>query len=286
MRRVLLTGAAGGIGRRMRRELSGVYQVLRVSDIADVGPAGPGEEVVVADLTRDEDLVRLVDGVDGIIHLGGLSVENEWSEILRTNIDGCYRLYESAYSAGVKRIVFASSNHAIGFYPRGQILDGSERPRPDCRYGLSKVFGEALSQYFADNYGLGILTIRIGWCFEKPDTRRTLGSWVSIGDLTRLCRVGLEVPELHHEIVWGVSDNQRTWWNNRAARLLGYEPRDSSDQWITEVEESGVPEPGDKVGLAVQGGPFASEGYHGDPDRAARQLPMLRGQMLSPLSKI
>ena len=271
MKRVLLTGAGGGIGRRMRQALAGAYPILRVSDIVDLGPAGDGEETAIADLTRAEDLARIVDGVDGIIHLGGLSVENAWDDILRTNIDGAYRLFEAAYNAGVKRIVFASSNHAIGFYPRGQILDGSERPRPDCRYGLSKVFGEGLSQYFADNYGLGILSIRIGYCFEKPETQRTLGSWVSIGDLTQLCRIGLDVPDLHHEIVYGMSDNSRTWWDNKTARRLGYRPKDSSDVWAAEIDSSGVPEPGDEVGLAVQGGPFASEGYQGDPRRVAIQ---------------
>ncbi|MEQ8334058.1 NAD(P)-dependent oxidoreductase [Nisaea sp.] len=267
MRRVLLTGAGGGIGKRMRPALAGIYPILRVTDMVDLGAPGLGEEVELADLTRAEDLARIVDGVDGIIHLGGISVEQDWEDILRTNIDGTYRLYEAAYKAGVKRIVFASSNHAVGFYPRGQILDGSERPRPDCRYGLSKVFGEALSQYFADNYGLGILSIRIGWCFEKPETQRTLGSWVSIRDLTQLCRIGLDTPDLHHEIVFGMSDNSRTWWDNKTARRLGYTPEDSSDVWATEVDTSGVPEPGDKVGLAVQGGPFASNGYKGDPSR-------------------
>lgn len=267
MERVLLTGAAGGIGARMRRELSGAYPVLRVSDLTDLGPAGAGEEVVTADLCDPDDRRRLVDGVDGIIHLGGLSVENPWEDILRVNIDGTYRLFEAAYEAGVKRIVFASSNHAIGFYPRGQRLDGSERPRPDCRYGLSKVFGEALSQYFADNYGIGILSIRIGWCFEKPEYPRTLGSWVSIGDLTRLCRLGLEAPDLHHEIVFGISDNSRTWWDNATAKRLGYAPQDSSDQWITEVDAAANIEPGGPVSLGVQGGPFASTGYEGDPAR-------------------
>ena len=267
MKRVLLTGAGGGIGRRMRRELAGVYPSLRVSDIGEIEPAGPDEEIVSAELTNADQVARLLQDVDGVIHLGGLSVEHEWSDILRTNIDALYRFYEAAHLAGVKRIVFASSNHAVGFYPRSRRLDGSERPRPDCRYGLSKVFGEALSQYFADNYGLGILSIRIGWCFERPETPRTLGSWVSIGDLTRLCRVGLETPDLHHEIVWGISDNARTWWDNATARRLGYEPQESSDHWADAIDASTTPEPGDAVALGVQGGPFASSGYVGTPDR-------------------
>lgn len=276
MKRVLLTGAAGGIGKRMRHQLAGAYPVLRVSDIADLGAAGPGEEVVAGDICNPEDRKRIVDGVDGIIHLGGLSVENPWDDIVRVNIDGTYRLFESAYEAGVKRIVFASSNHAVGFYPRGQILDHTDRPRPDCRYGLSKVFGEALSQYFADNYGIGILSIRIGWCFQKPETPRTLGSWVHIEDLTQLCRLGLDVPDLHHEIVFGISDNSRTWWDNAAAKRLGYAPRHSSDRWIDEVDGSSTPEPGNDVALAVQGGPFASEGYEGDPARVTQADPCPR----------
>ncbi|MCR9072545.1 MAG: NAD(P)-dependent oxidoreductase [Alphaproteobacteria bacterium] len=273
MKRVLLTGAGGGIGKRMRQQLAGAYPVLRVSDIVDLGAAGPGEEVVIGDICDPTDRKRIVEGVDGIIHLGGLSVENPWEDILRVNIDGSYRLFEAAYEASVKRIVFASSNHAVGFYPRGQTLDDTVRPRPDCRYGLSKVFGEALSQYFADNYGIGVLSIRIGWCFQKPETPRTLGSWIHIEDLTQLCRLGLDAPTLHHEIVFGISDNSRTWWDNATAKRLGYAPRHSSDQWIAEIDASTVPEPGNTVALGVQGGPFASEGYEGDPSRVVPAAP-------------
>lgn len=269
MKRVLLTGAAGGVGTRMRRELAGAYPVLRVNDIADLGAANDGEEVVVGDMCDPSDLDRMVDGVDGIICLGGLSVEHDWSDIVKTNIDGTYRLFEAAQKAGVQRITFASSNHTIGYYPRGQILDGTERPRADCRYGLSKVFGEGLAQYFADNYGLGVLSVRIGWCFEKPNTPRTLGAWTSIRDLTQLCRLGLDIPELHHEIVWGISNNSRSWWDNSIAFRLGYKPQDSSDKWIEEIDNMAEPEPGGAVALAVQGGPFAENGYFGDPARMA-----------------
>ena len=273
MKRVLLTGAGGGVGRKMRQALQGVYPILRLSDIVDLDPAGPGEEVEIADFTRADDRERMLRDVDGIIHLGGISVEDDWDEICRVNIDATYRLFEAAWRAGVRRIAFASSNHSIGFYPRGQRLDGSERPRPDCRYGLSKVFGEGLAQYFADNYGMGILSIRIGWCFEEPSTPRHLAAWVSISDLTQLCRIGLEAPDLHHEIVYGVSDNSRTWWDNRTARRLGFIPQDSSDKWIEAIESAAEPEPGNALALGVQGGPFASTGYEGDP---ARVLPKMR----------
>jgi uronate dehydrogenase len=251
----------------MRRELQGVYPILRLSDRTELDAAGPGEEVVVADLRCSSTLDGLLDGVDGLIHLGGLSTEHDWDDILPINIDATYRVFERAHAAGVRRIVFASSNHAIGFYPRQTRLTGDERPRADSRYGLSKVFGEALGQYFADNYGLEVLSIRIGWCWDKPDTPRALATWVSIRDLTALCRVGLETPTLHHEIVWGLSDNATAWWNNSVAFRLGFKPQDSSDAWADAVAAKQVPEEGDAVHLGVQGGVFASREYDGDPTR-------------------
>ncbi len=168
---------------------------------------------------------------------------------------------------GVRRIVFASSNHAIGFYPRNEKLTGDEPPRPDCRYGLSKVFGESLGQYFADNYGMGVLSIRIGWCHDNPRNARALKTWISIRDLTALCRVGLDTEDLHHEIVWGVSDNADPWWDNETARRLGFRPQDSTDAVARELGEAGRHEDGDTVSLAVQGGVFASHEYEGDPGR-------------------
>jgi uronate dehydrogenase len=254
----------------MRKELQGAYPVLRLSDMADLGAAGSGEEVVQADLRDPSTLDGLLEGVDGLIHLGGLSTEHDWDDILPINIDATYRVFERAHAAGVRRIVFASSNHAIGFHPRGERLTGDERPRPDSRYGLSKVFGEALGQYFADNYGLEVLTIRIGWCWNTPDTPRALATWVSIRDLTNLCRVGLETPDLHHEIVWGVSDNATAWWDNTTAFRLGFKPQDSSDGWAAAVAAKAVKEEGDAVSLGVQGGVFASKEYHGDPNRVLK----------------
>ena len=267
MHRVLLTGAAGGIGRRMRTELSGSYPVLRVSDIESLGEAAAGEEVAPADLTDPDAVDRLLEGVDGVIHLGGLSVEHDWADIVRINIDATYRFFESAHRAGVKRIVFASSNHSVGFYPRSVCLTGDERPRPDSRYGLSKVFGEALGQYFADNYAMGVLSIRIGWCHDEPRTPRSLKTWISIRDLTALCRIGLDAPDLHHEIVWGVSGNSGTWWDNETAFRLGFRPRDSSDDRARALGPAGTVEPGDAISLAVQGGVFAAQEFEGDADR-------------------
>src|SRR5438552_9405112 len=150
MRRVLITGAGGGIGRSLRETLRGVYPVLRVSDRVPLAPARPGndgrEEVDQTDIANMAAVEKMVAGVDGIIHLGGISGENSWEKILEGNIIGLYNVFEAARRAGTKSIVMATSNHAVGFYPRSQTIDHRVVPRPDSRYGVSKAFSEALAR--------------------------------------------------------------------------------------------------------------------------------------------
>src|SRR2546430_14890091 len=146
MRRVLITGAGGGIGRSLRETLRGVYPVLRLSDRIALAPAREGEEVDRTDLSDMAAVERMVAGVDGIIHLGGISGENEWPVILEGNIIGLYNVFEAARRAGLRRIVFATSNHAGGFYRRSQKIDHRAVARPHSRYGVSKAFGEAVAR--------------------------------------------------------------------------------------------------------------------------------------------
>jgi uronate dehydrogenase len=167
MKRVLLTGAAGDIGRRLRRLLPPIYPQLRLSDVK--GPADlRGEETfVAAELGDLAEVERAVDGCEGIIHLGGHSVEGSWETILNANIIGCRNLFEAARRKGVQRVVFASSNHAVGFYPRVSRIGTDVKVRPDTRYGLSKAFGEALGALYADKYRLRVLCLRIGNLGER-----------------------------------------------------------------------------------------------------------------------
>ena len=168
MERVLITGAAGGIGQRLRADLAGVYPLLRLSDRVAPAPAGPGEEVVVADLGDLAACEAICAGIDGIVHLGGQAIEADWETVLQANIVGCYNLFEAARRQGVRRIVFASTNHVIGFYPRATRIDHQVPPRPDSRYGVSKAFGEALGRFYADKFGLGVMCIRIGNFADRP----------------------------------------------------------------------------------------------------------------------
>ena len=168
MQRVLLTGAAGDIGGRLRRLLKPVYPELRLSDIRKPADLRPDEPFVAADLARLEEVETAVEDIEGIIHLGGHSVEGTWDTILQANIVGCYNLFEAARRKGVKRVVFASSNHAVGFYPRFHRIGVDVTVRPDSRYGVSKAFGEALGSLYADKHGLRVLCLRIGNVGDRP----------------------------------------------------------------------------------------------------------------------
>ncbi len=257
MKTILITGAAGGVARVLRKELAGHY-TLRLCDNRPLDDVTAGESFVPADLTDAAALGAVTEGVDGIVHLGGYSVEGPWQPILDANIVGCYNLFEAARVNGVPRVVFASSNHAVGFYRRDQTIGVDVVPRPDGRYGVSKVFGEALGALYADKYGLGVLSIRIGNVGEKPIDARRLSIWLSPRDLAQLVRIGLEHPDLGYEVVYGMSDNARAWWDNSAARRLGYAPQDRSEDYAAEVLAAHPQDTGDARADAHQGGHFVS----------------------------
>lgn len=261
MQRVLITGAAGNIGVRMRTLLAGVYPVLRLSDVAPMAPAGDGEEVVTCDLRDAAAVQDLLRGVDGVLHFGGMALEAPFEDILGANITGLYNVFEAARLAGTKRIVFASSNHAVGFYRRTQTVDHTMPVRPDSRYGLSKAFGEALGSLYADKHGLEVMCIRIGNANDAPLDARRLAIWISYRDLAQLCRIGLEHPELHFEIVYGQSDNARSWWDNANALRLGYQPQDRAEDHVEAAMAAQAELPSDPVGDEFQGGTFCSDEF-------------------------
>ncbi|GAB4042785.1 MAG: NAD(P)-dependent oxidoreductase [Rubrivivax sp.] len=258
--RLLLTGAAGALGGMLRPRLKAYCEVLRLSDRAPLGEAAPGEELQVADLTAPGAAEAMVAGVDAIVHLGGISVEDEWERILASNIDGLVRLYEAARRARVRRIVFASSNHATGFYRQDEVIDARALPRPDTYYGLSKAFGENLAQLYWDRFGLETVSLRIGSCTPAPTDRRMLATWLSHDDLERLVVAALTAPVVGHTIVFGCSDNTTTFWDNRLARHLGWRPQDSSEPWRAEIEaRQGPVDPRDPASR-YQGGRFVRLG--------------------------
>jgi uronate dehydrogenase len=227
--RLLLTGAAGALGRQLRPRLGRRCTLLRVSDVAAMAAAGKGEEVVQVALEDRKAVLDLLQGIDAVVHLGGISTEHPFDQILQANIIGAYNLYEAARQHGVKRIVFASSNHVTGFYRQDEVIDSTMAKRPDSYYGLSKAFGEDLSRFYFDRYGIETVCLRIGSSFPDPKDRRMLATWLSYDDLERLVLASLSAPVVGHSIVYGMSANATSWWDNTPARHIGFQPQDSSE---------------------------------------------------------
>ena len=264
MERVLITGAAGGIGTHLRRLLKPHYPNLRLSDIRQPDDLASDEDFVqvdISDLAAVEDICR---DVDGIVHLGGQSIEAPWETILNANIVGCYNLFEAARRQGVKRIVFASSNHAVGFYPRATTISAEAMLRPDSRYGVSKAFGEALGAMYAYKHGLGVTCLRIGNVDTHPVDERRLAIWISPDDLVSLIRIGLEKPGLVFEVMYGISDNARAWYDNSRAESLGYAPQGKAEDHVDVAMAAQATLPPDPVGDFYQGGTFCSAEYTAD----------------------
>ena len=277
LKRILLTGAAGKLGRVLREGLRGVWPVLRLSHRRLMGESRGGEEIYIANLENYAEVEASMQDVDAVVHLGGMADEAEWETIRQSNIEGTYNVFEAARSQGVKRMVFASSNHVIGFYRRNKTLYGAEPPRPDTLYGVSKAFSEALGRYYADKFGLSVINLRIGTCSEYPLNRRMLSTWLSHRDFVQLVRLSVEAKDVHYATLWGVSNNDRTWWDNRAAFDLGYRPQDNSEQYLAQaVEEErksrtqgqpsiGVPPgPETDVEKTFQGGHYSAIDFDGD----------------------
>ncbi|MGW5682643.1 NAD-dependent epimerase/dehydratase family protein [Nonomuraea sp. NPDC003754] len=227
--RILVTGAAGKVGTLLRPLLAREGRILRLSDVLPL-QAGPGEEVVTADLTDADAMASAMKGVDAVIHLGGQSREHPWADIVDANMNGTYVLLEAARQEGVRHVVLMGSHHAAGFHTRpagGADLPDYAFPRPDTLYGVSKVVMEALGSLYHDRFGINVTVIRLGTCNEGSGDTRGLATWISPGDCARLLEAAMRATGYH--VVWGVSDNARRWWSLQEARAIGYEPRDDSE---------------------------------------------------------
>lgn len=259
-KRLLLTGAAGNLGRELRPRLKNYCDVLRLSHRSEMGAPAPGEEIEIASLEDKTQMMHLLKGVDAVVHMGGVSTEQPWEPILAGNIIGAVNLYESARLNGTKRIIFASSNHVTGFYRQDEVISPKSTPKPDGFYGLSKAFGEDLAQLYWDRWGIETVSLRIGSSFEYPKDRRMLATWMSYDDLERLVVAALTAPIVGHSIIYGVSDNQTSWWDNTPAKHIGYKPKDSSDVFRAEVEARQPVIDAKDPAAIYQGGAFVKAG--------------------------
>ncbi|MGQ0509559.1 MAG: NAD-dependent epimerase/dehydratase family protein [Betaproteobacteria bacterium] len=265
--RILMTGAGGSVGCALRRHLAGAYELLRLGDIREQAAAGPGEELVELDVRDPASLDRAMAGIDCILHLAGVPGQKAWPEILAVNIEGTYNVFEAARRQGVRRVVYASSNHAVGFHRREKMLDSGVAPRPDSHYGAAKVFGEALGRLYADKYALSVACLRIG-TFRTPDRpteARQLSSWISHRDMAQLARRCIDHPGFHFLVAYGASRNTRGRWSNADVAFLQYEPQDDSEAFAQEILALNVPE--DPIAAQFHGGFHCPIGFVGDTSR-------------------
>lgn len=245
--RVLVTGAAGILGRLMRTRLARPGRVLRLLDIAPLDPAVPGEavEILTGSITDPAAMARACADVDAIIHLGGISREDTWDRILEVNIDGTHTVLEAARTAGVPRVVLASSNHAVGFRTIGEAgpdgLPGDSSPRPDTYYGVSKAVIESLGSLYHSRFGMDVSCLRIGSCFLRPADVRQLSLWMSPDDCARLLEACLATEEPGYRVLWGVSANTRAVVSLREAEEIGYRSLDDAERYADRVPAGDLP---------------------------------------------
>ena len=268
-RRLLLTGAAGEIGSVLRPALRGTAAALRLHDLRPVPDVAEGEEAMGGDIADPAVARAAMEGVDCVVHLAGIPRETGGTpeQILHANVIGTHSVFEAARAAGVRRLVFASSNHTIGFHPADRHVGTPEPPRPSGLYGASKVWGEALGRLYADKHGIEVACLRIGAFREKPGNARELGAWISHRDMQQLARRCVVAPSFHYLVLFGVSANTRAkWGGDEVARAhVGYAPQDDAEAWAAELEGKAA-EPG-SVAARFHGGTVCALGFTGDPDR-------------------
>ena len=238
---ILLTGASGALGRMLARELGAAGYALRLTDIQPFPDALPkGAAFVKADLNESLAIVRQAEGCSTILHFGGVAVERAFEEILGANLRGLYHIYEAARREGA-RVVFASSNHTIGFHerPKGNAgkLDFDTQFRPDGYYGLSKVYGEMMGRMYWDKHGVENVNLRIGSCLPEPNNARGLSTWLSYPDLARLVVRCIEAERTGHAVIWGASNNPQSFWAKDHRDRIGWKPEDNAERFRATIEK-------------------------------------------------
>lgn len=251
--RVTLTGADGALAGILRPRLIARGVVLTATGFRATAAVHPDERVLAGDLCDDSVVDAALAGAAAVLHLAGSSVERPLTEIIHNNLLALQRVYEGARRHGVRRVVFASSNHAIGMYPAGERLSLADPVRPDGNYGLSKVWGEAMGRMYWDKFGIETVALRIGSAIERPTEPRHLATWLGHDDLEALVWQALTVPDLGFLIAWGVSANTRGWWDNAGAAALGYQPRQNAEDYAAAILA------GPDAGWRCQGGSFARD---------------------------
>lgn len=259
--KLVLTGAAGRLGSYLREPLSKMADSLVSTDIADdIGKLYDGETYIKADLASFDDIYKVVEGADMVIHFGAFVDEGPFEKLLGPNFVGSYNIWESAFKHGARRVIYASSIHAVGMYPKNEFIGTDVPHRPDTFYGLAKCFTEDLGKMYWEKRGLESVHLRILSClsYEGVNNARALGSWLSYDDLVQLVTRAIDTPVTGFSVIYGVSNNDRVPVDNTNASFLGYRPKDNAEKFAAEVLANEPQMDPQDLGHMCHGGPFAS----------------------------
>ena len=260
MKKLVLTGAAGRLGSWLREPLAKMAEELVSTDLQDdIGKLYAGESYVKADLASYQQVHDVLAGADMVVHFGAIGDEAPFDEILQANIVGAYNIWEAAFQNQLRRVVYASSIHAVGMYPKNRFIGTDVPHRPDTYYGLAKCFAEDLASLYWDKRGVESVCMRILSC-AQVNNARALGSWLSYDDLIQLVERSINTPVTGFSLVYGVSDNDRAPVDNSGASFLGYRPKDNAEQFAEAILSEAPPADPSDPGQMRHGGPFASVG--------------------------
>ena len=258
MKKLVLTGAAGRLGSYLREPLTALCDELVSSDLADdLGKLYPGERYLKADLANYDEIHALLEGADMVVHFGAIGDEAPFDQILGPNIIGAYNIWEAAYQHGLRRVVYASSIHAVGMHKRQDFIGTDVPHRPDTYYGLAKCFAEDLASMYWDKRGLESVCMRILSCAQVNNTR-ALGTWLSYDDLIQMVTRAIDTPTTRYSLVYGISNNDRAPVDNASASYLGYKPKDNAEEFASEVLAEAEPANINDAAHMYHGGPFAA----------------------------
>ena len=258
MKKIVLTGAAGRLGSYLREPLSKMCNELISTDIKeDIGKIYAGETYMQGDLASMDDMMRIIEGAEMVVHMGAFVDEGPFEQLLGPNFVGSYNVWEAGFKHGVRRVVYASSIHAVGMYPKNEFIGTAVPHRPDTFYGLAKCFTEDLGRMYWEKRGMESVHMRILSC-AQPNNARALGSYLSYDDLIQLVTRCIDTPVTGFSIIYGVSNNDRAPVDNANAAFLGYRPRDNAEDVAAEVLANEPPMDPKDLGHMCHGGPFAS----------------------------
>ncbi|WP_333714015.1 NAD-dependent epimerase/dehydratase family protein [Yoonia sp.] len=258
MKKLVLTGAAGRLGSYLREPLTKMCDELVSTDIVDdIGALYAGESYMKADLASLDAMMEVIKGADMVVHFGAIGDEAAWDAILQSNIIGAYNVWEAAYRHGVKRVVYASSVHAVGMHLKTDTIGLDAPHRPDTYYGLAKCFSEDLASLYWDKRGIESVCMRIFSCAQATNAR-SIGTWLSYDDLIHLVERAIDSPVVGFTVVYGISNNDRAVVDNSKAGHLGYRPKDNAEVFAKEVFAKTPPLDNKDLANLCIGGPFAT----------------------------